>query len=104
MKQQTTKKQRLLAIRINDDLYEFARRKCHAKFGIGLSSLIKIFLTSFVTQSGVGFYVGDDDLCDLFGKWLIHKKGDRGPRNGFRGYRTYLKDMYDLSNFNIAIS
>ncbi len=91
-------KQKQLNIRINAELYEMAQYKCYLKFGIGLSPLIKVFLKSFVTQKGVGFYVGDDDLCQLFAKWLIKKRADKRKVNGFHGYGPYLKDLYDLGN------
>lgn len=92
------KKQKQLNVRIDAELYEMAQNKCYSKFGIGLSPLIKVFLKSFVTQKGVGFYVGDEDLCNLFAKWLIKKRGDRRKMGGFRGYGPYLKDLYDLGN------
>lgn len=66
-------KQQQLNIRIDYKLYKMAKNKCKTQFGIGLSSLIKIFLKSFVTQKGVGFYVGDEDLCKLFRSWLGKK-------------------------------
>lgn len=81
---------------MDTDLYEMARTKCYSHFGIGLSPLIKVFLKSFVTQKGVGFYVGDDDLCNLFAKWLIKKRSDRGKIGGTHLYGPYLKDLYHL--------
>ncbi len=38
------KKQKQLTIRMDPELYELAQGKCDDKFGIGLSSLIKVFL------------------------------------------------------------
>ena len=80
------------------ELYEMAQYKCYAQFGIGLSPLIKVFLKSFVTQKGVGFYVGDDDLCALFAKWLTKKRLDKGKKGGTHLYGPYLKDLYHLGN------
>ncbi len=85
-----------LNIRLDEHLYIMAKNKCKNQFGIGLTPLIKIFLKSFVTQSGVGFYVGDDDLCKMFNSWLgkkwleQHRKGCAplpGPK---------LRDLYSL--------
>jgi hypothetical protein len=89
--------QRQMTIRLNPELYKQAKEKCKEKFGIGLSPLIKVFLKSFVTQSGVGFYIGDANLCEMFNHWLWkkgmekHKKG-RTPTPGPR-----LKDLYELN-------
>ncbi len=92
------KEQRQLNIRVDAQLYDMAQRKCDDKFGIGLSSLIKVFLKSFVTQKGVGFYIGDDDLCDLFAKWLMKKRFEKGKKGGSHDYGPYLKDLYDLGS------
>lgn len=89
-------KQHRLTLRLNKDLYESAKYKCRVDFGTGLTPLIKFFLRSFVTQKGVGFYVGDDDLRLLFWRWLVKKKLERG-RDGcapLPGPR--LKDLYEL--------
>lgn len=92
------KKQKQLNIRIDPELYNAAQIKCFNEFGIGLSPLIKVFLKSFITQKGVGFYIGDDDLCQLFAKWLIKKRADKWKKGGYRGYGPYLKDIYDLGS------
>lgn len=89
-------KQKQLTVRVDEDLYEAAKLKCKDKFGIGLSPLIKVFLKSFISQKGVGFWMGDEDLCKLFNRWLYKKKIEQkgfdcdpvpGPR---------LKDIYQL--------
>lgn len=59
-----------LTVRIEKTLFDNAMKKCKTKFGISLSALIKVFLASFTSQKGVGFYVGDDDICQLFERWL----------------------------------
>jgi hypothetical protein len=96
--------QKKLTIVMNSDLYEMAQDKCYEQFGIGLSSLIKVFLKAFVSQSGVGFYIGDDDLCHLFSRWLAKQSWGKAEfrrewrkrRIGtpFQGPR--LKDIYNL--------
>lgn len=92
------KNQKQLTVRMDADLYTMAQDKCYSKFGIGLSPLIKVFLKSFITQKGVGFFVGDDDLCNLFAKWLMKKRSDKGKKSGSHIYGPYLKDLYDLGN------
>ncbi|MFH1283975.1 MAG: hypothetical protein ABIH78_00065 [Candidatus Peregrinibacteria bacterium] len=89
-------KQKQLTVRMDAGLYQMAQDKCYGQFGIGLSPLIKVFLKAFVSQRGVGFYVGDDDLCRLFAKWLIKKRSDKGKKGGTHLYGPYLKDLYDL--------
>ena len=91
-------KQQQLSIRIDQDLYLMAKNKCKKQFGIGLSPLIKIFLKSFVTQNGVGFYVGDDDLCHLFSRWLSKKQMERGRKGCAPLPGPRLKDLYELKS------
>ena len=69
--------QKQLTVRMDAKLYDMARGKCYDQFGIGLSPLIKVFLKAFVSQRGVGFYVGDEDLCRLFTKWLMRHTSSR---------------------------
>ena len=91
-------KKRQINIQLDDELYQQVRHKCKNRFGIGISPLIKIFLKSFVTQRGVGFYVGDEDLCELFARWLSKKQWEKGlPKNAFRFPQPRLKDLYELS-------
>lgn len=93
-------KQKQLTVRMDENLYEMAREKCYDQFGIGLSPLIKVFLKAFVTQGGVGFYVGDDDLCGLFSKWLMKKRMGKGVKRGSHAYGPYLKDLYNLNPYS----
>jgi len=98
------KEQRQLTVRMNEDLYEMAQNKCYDQFGINLSTLIKVFLKAFTSQRGVGFYIGDDDLCKLFSRWLMKRSWDKAEfRKGWRRRRVgtpspgpRLKDIYDL--------
>ncbi len=90
-------KQQQLNIRLDQELYKTARNKCKTQLGIGLSPLIKIFLKSFVTQPGVGFYVGDQNLCELFTRWLIKKKLEIGRKGCAPLPGPHLRDLYDLS-------
>lgn len=90
-------KQKQLTIRMDDELYQMAKYKCKKQFGIGLSPIIKVFLKSFITQRGIGFYIGDDDLCNLFGRWLSRKRGEIGREGCARLPGPNLKDLYELS-------
>ena len=91
-------KQQQMTIRMDYKLYQMAKNKCKTQFGIGLSPLIKIFLKSFVTQKGVGFYVGDDDLCKLFTRWLGKKKMERYRKGCAPLPGPRLKDLYELKS------
>ena len=88
-----------IIISIDKELKKFAQNKCKHQFGIGLSPLIKIFLKSFVTQKGVGFYVGDDDLCRLFSQWLSKKTMEMNRKGCAPLPGPRLKDMYDMKVF-----
>ena len=90
-------KKRQLNIRLNEELYQQVKAKCKNHFDIGITPLIKIFLKSFVTQKGVGFYVGDDDLCNLFGLWLGKKQMEMGRKGCAPMPGPRLKDLFQLS-------
>jgi DNA-binding transcriptional regulator GbsR (MarR family) len=87
-----------ITILLEDKLHQNAKQKCKEKFNISLSALIKVFLASFTSQKGVGFYIGDDDICQLFERWLREKAERKVNPNGFAVYRPRLKDLYDLGN------
>jgi hypothetical protein len=79
---------------MDPELYRRAQSKCQTQLGIGLSPLIKVFLKSFISKRGVGFYIGDPDISRQFNNWLskksleMHRKGCAplpGPK---------LKDLY----------
>ncbi len=94
-------KQVQITLRIPKEIHEQAKTKCNEKFGIGVSHLLKIFLRSFIAQKGIGFYVGDDDLCLLISKWLLKRSYEKPyssrQRNGkYRSPGPNLKDIYDL--------
>lgn len=89
-------KQRQIIIRLNEDLYQQVKNKCKQQLGIGVSPLIKIMLKAFASQKGIGFYIGDDDLCDLFSRWLL-KKGMEKHRQGCAPLGgVKLRDLYNL--------
>lgn len=91
-------KKKQLTIRISEDLYEMAINKCNYQFEIGLSTMVKIFLRAFVSQRGVGFYVGDDDLCDLYRRWFVKKALQRKDRNASHIAGPFLKDLFNLND------
>jgi len=89
-----------LTIRLEKELHDLVKYKCKKTLGIGITPLVKIFLRSFVTQRGIGFYVGDEDLCELVNKWFS-KKALEAVRKGcapLPGPR--LKDIYSLNPKN----
>lgn len=91
---------RRITIRLDEELYQQVKLKCNSRLGIGMSPLIKVFLKSFVTQSGVGFYVGDADLRGLFNKWLFKKGLEKRLKKVAKNYTPLpgvrLKDLYEL--------
>ena len=84
------------SIRIDKKLLKMAQDKCKNDYDISLAPLMKIFLKSFITQKGVGFYIGDDDLCKLFGKWLTKKKSEKNRKGCTPLPGPRLSDLYDL--------
>ena len=87
-----------ITVRLPKKLHQQAREKCQNEFGIGISHLLKIFLKAFVTQKGIGFYVGDDDLCRLISRWIVRREYEcKNPRSGkYRAPGPRLKDIYEL--------
>lgn len=82
-------------VTLDADLYRAAKWKAE-KLGLPLSTLVRIFLKSFSTQKGVGFYVGDQDLAGLFNQWMQKRQFEK-----FRGGRVAvigpkLKDIFEL--------
>jgi len=93
-KKQTNMRQ--LTVQMDSRLYLAARDKCKSELGIGLSPLIKMFLKAFVTQRGVGFWVGDDDLCRLFSRWLSKKRMEIARKGCAPLPGPRLRDIYEL--------
>lgn len=71
---------RQMTVNMDKKLYMKAKLKCKQEYGIGLSALIKLFLISFSSQDGVGFYVGNPALCSKISRWLFKKNMEK-----FRG-------------------
>lgn len=54
--------------------------------------------TNFVTQKGVGFYVGDEDLTRLFNRWLRKKYFEQGRKGCAPLPGPKLKDLFELGS------
>lgn len=91
-------KKRQLNIKLDEDLYRMVKLKCNRNLGIGVAPLIQIFLRAFITQKGIGFYVGDDDLCHLIYRWLEKKKLEQGRKGCAPLSGPRLKDLYELND------
>lgn len=90
------KKCKQISVRIDADVYQTAKQKAE-KLGLPLATLLRIFLKAFITQRGVGFYVGDQDLAQLFSRWM-HKRQfekERGNRR-LAIIPPRLKDIFEL--------
>ena len=90
------KQQQQITIRMNRDLYKMAKDKCKNQLGISLSPFIKIFLKAFVTQRGIGFYVGDHDLRLLIRGWIGKKRLEINRKGCAPLAGPLLKDIFDL--------
>ena len=90
-------KHKQISIRLDAALYETAKWKAD-KLGLPLGTLIRVFLKAMCTQRGVGFYIGDHDLAQLFNRWMNKKQFEkyRGERVAVIGSR--LKDIFELSD------
>lgn len=91
-------KHKQLTIRLDPEVHRIASWKAD-KLGLPLSTLIRVFLKAFCSQRGVGFVVGDQDLAQLFNKWMDKKQFEKmhGGRVAVIGPR--LKDIFELSDF-----
>jgi hypothetical protein len=88
--------QRQLAIKMNADLYKQAKWKCREIFGIGLSPLIKVFLRAFVNERGVGFFIGEEQLRNVFHWWLSKKRAEKDRKGGAWMPGPKLRDLYEI--------
>ncbi len=66
-----------LTIRVDHELNRLVSYKAKQYFGIPLATLLKVFLKAFVSEGGLGFYVGDENLHRLFERWLRKKRAER---------------------------
>jgi len=89
-------KKKQITIYLNEDLYEAVKQKCHDQLNVCMGTFIKIFLKAFVTQEGVGFFVGNEDLRKKFKSWLIQKHHEKeGPRDTW-GSRPSFRDIFNI--------
>lgn len=85
-----------ITIRLDEDLYQLAKYKSDKQLCMPLATLIRVFLKSFVTQSGVGFFVGDHDLTDLINKWVRHRDFERKRDGRLTIHNMKLRDIFNL--------
>jgi len=90
-------KYKQISIRLDAALYETAKWKAK-KLGLPLGTLIRVFLKALCTQRGAGFYIGDQDLAQLFNRWMDKKQFEKmhGGRVAVIGPR--LKDIFELAD------
>lgn len=82
---------------MDEKLYKEVKNKCNNQLGITVSTLVKIFLKSFASQQGVGFFVGDQDLCKLFNSWMQKRQFEKMRDGRVASLGPKLKDLYNLS-------
>ncbi len=92
-------KYKQINIRLDARLHEEAKWKA-GKLGLPLSTLIRVFLKAMTTQRGAGFYIGDQDLAQIFNRWMDKRQFEkmRGGRVAVIGPR--LKDIFELSDLS----
>ncbi len=77
-------------------LHQKAVTKCKKEFDMCLSTLIKLFLKSFVSQKGIGFHVGDDEFYQMLNDWLSKKEFEKERKTHYRFLGPRLKDLMQL--------
>lgn len=90
-------KSRQINVRIDAELYRNAKWKAE-KIGFPLATLVRVFLKSFTTQAGVGFYIGDQDLAKLFNNWMGKKQLENAGSGRLNASGPRLKDIFELSD------
>ncbi|MFC1647369.1 hypothetical protein ACFL10_00035 [Patescibacteria group bacterium] len=94
-----SKKQQQLNLRMDAEIYQTAKAKCQDQLGIGLATLVKVFLKAFTTQDGVGFFVGDVELRTVIRHWFNKKQMEIGRRGCAPLPGPLLKDLYDMKYY-----
>ena len=90
------KKKKKLTIVLDEDLYDIVKYKADKQLCMPLATLVRVFLKSFATQKGVGFFVGDQDLKELINKWVRHRDFERARDGRVTLNNVRLKDIFDL--------
>jgi len=85
-----------ITIRLDEDLYKQAKYKSDKKLCMPLATLVRVFLKAFVTQTGVGFFVGNNDLTDLINKWVRHRDFERSRDGRLTIHNMKLRDIFNL--------
>lgn len=82
-------------VTIDADLYGMAKWKAD-KLGFPLATLVRVFLKSFTTQRGVGFYVGDQDLVKMLNSWMHDRQFEKAGGGRMNVVGPRLKDIFEL--------
>ena len=88
-------KKKSFTVSLDAELYRMAKWKAD-KLGFPLATLVRVFLKSFTTQSGVGFYVGDQDLVKLLNRWMSDRQFEKRGGGSMRFGGPRLKDIFEL--------
>jgi hypothetical protein len=83
-------------IRLDAELYQLAKEKCEQKFEIGLGPFIKMFLRTFVSQKGFGFFIGDGDVFRTYNNWINKKRLEKSWGYNISLLGPYYKDLFKL--------
>ncbi|MFH0820552.1 MAG: hypothetical protein V1908_02145 [Candidatus Peregrinibacteria bacterium] len=88
-----------LLISLDPDLKKMAMSKCKNQFGVPLSTFIKFFLKSFVSRGGIGFYIGEEHLLNLFDGWLRRKRAEKlRGKDAWRLPGPLTRDLWETSS------
>ena len=88
-------KRKTFNVSVDEELYKMAKWKAD-KLGFPLATLVRVFLKSFITQKGVGFYVGDQDLVKLLNSWMRDRQFEKAGGGRMNVFGPRLKDIFDL--------
>jgi hypothetical protein len=89
-------KKKKLTVVLDEDLYKQAKLKSDKKLCMPLATLVRVFLKAFVTQKGVGFFVGESELTELINKWVRHRDFERSRDGRVTIHNNKLRDIFDL--------
>jgi antitoxin component of RelBE/YafQ-DinJ toxin-antitoxin module len=86
-----------ITIRLDEDLYKEAKQKADRVLYMPLATLIRVFLKVFISQEGIGFFVGDHNLKKLINNWIRHRNLERFRQRRDTVHPSRLKDIFDLN-------
>jgi len=85
-----------ITVRLDEDLYKQAKFKSDKKLCMPLATLIRVFLKAFISQKGVGFFVGDQELTEVINKWVRKRDFERSRNGRLSIINNKLRDIFDL--------